>query len=63
MERENQLQVFSLRNGRLSAAPLFVKTTLLEPAKVRPGQVAGPIHVSRDGRFVYGKPLGWYGGF
>lgn len=53
MERENELQVFGLRDGKLSPAPLFTKTTLAEPANVHPAQVVGPIHVSRDGRFVY----------
>jgi DNA-binding beta-propeller fold protein YncE len=53
MERENQLQVFGLKNGQLSSTPLFVKTTLEDPSNVRPGQVVGPIHVSRDGQFVY----------
>lgn len=54
MERENQLQTFTIGAGdRVSPTPAFVKTTLAEPGKVRPGQVAGAIHVSRDGRFVY----------
>ncbi len=53
MERENQLQVFSLKDGVLSSAPIFVRTTLADPSNVRPGQVVGPIHFSRDGRFVY----------
>lgn len=53
MERQNQLQVFGLRNGRLTETPLFIKTTLSEPSNVRPAQVVGPVHVSRDGKFVY----------
>ncbi|SFJ13532.1 6-phosphogluconolactonase, cycloisomerase 2 family [Bosea sp. OK403] len=54
MERENQLQTFVIGAGdRLSTVPAFVKTTLAEPGKVRPGQAAGAIHVSRDGRFLY----------
>lgn len=53
MERENQLQVFGLQDGKLTAAPLYVKTTITDPSNVRPGQVVGPIHVSRDGKFVY----------
>lgn len=54
MERENQLQMFTLgAEDRIGPAPAFVKTTLAEPGKVRPGQVVGAIHVSRDGRFVY----------
>lgn len=54
MERENQLQAFTIGpEDRISAVPAFIKTTLAEPGKVRPGQVAGAIHVSRDGRFLY----------
>ena len=53
MERENQLQVFGLQNGKLTEAPLYIKTTLSEPSNVRPAQVVGPVHVSRDGKFVY----------
>jgi 6-phosphogluconolactonase (cycloisomerase 2 family) len=53
MERENQLQVFRLEDGKLSGTPVYIRTTLREPGNVRPGQVVGPVHVSRDGNFVY----------
>jgi 6-phosphogluconolactonase len=53
MERENQLQVFDLKDGHLAPTPRFVKTTLADAAKLHPQQIVGPIHVSRDGRFVY----------
>ena len=53
MERENQLQVFGLQEGRLSLQPLFARTTLRNPTDVYPSQVVGPIHFSRDGEFVY----------
>lgn len=53
MERENQLQVFDLQDGRLSLQPMFTRTTLRKPANVHPSQVVGPIHFSRDGKFVY----------
>ena len=53
MERENQLQVFSLKNGILSSTPIFVRTTLADPSNARPAQVVGPIHFPQDGRFVY----------
>jgi 6-phosphogluconolactonase len=53
MERENQLQVFDLKDGHLAPTPRFVKTTLADAAKLHPQQIVGPIHLSRDGRFVY----------
>jgi 6-phosphogluconolactonase len=53
MERENQLQVFGLQDGRLTLQSLFAKTTLLDPANVHTSQVVGPIHFSHDGKFVY----------
>jgi 6-phosphogluconolactonase len=53
LERENALYTFGLKDGMLTADPLFKTTTLAEPGNVRPGQAAGPIHVSADGRFVY----------
>ncbi len=54
MERENQLHCFTIdADDRLSPEPIFAKTTLANPGKVQPGQAAGAIHVSADGRFLY----------
>jgi 6-phosphogluconolactonase (cycloisomerase 2 family) len=53
LERQNELAVFRIADGSLSAAPLFTKTTLAEPGKVRPGQTTSSIHVHPSGRFVY----------
>ncbi len=53
MERENLLQMFDLNGGRLATEPRFVKTTLEKPHDTHPQQIVGPIHMSRDGRFVY----------
>jgi 6-phosphogluconolactonase len=53
MERENQLQMFDLKAGRLAPQARFIKTTLASPNDVHPQQLAGPIHVSRNGRLVY----------
>jgi 6-phosphogluconolactonase (cycloisomerase 2 family) len=54
LERQNQLQVYKkLNDGTLSAAPLFTKDSLADPAHVRPGQAAGTVHVHPNGRFVY----------
>ena len=54
LERQNQLQVYKkLDEGTLSAAPLFTKNSLADPAHFRPGQAAGTVHVHPNGRFVY----------
>jgi 6-phosphogluconolactonase len=54
IERQNKLYAYKLQpDGGLSRDPIFIKDTLAEPAKVRPVQGAGPIHVHPDGRFVY----------
>ncbi|HEX3875814.1 MAG TPA: beta-propeller fold lactonase family protein [Bryobacteraceae bacterium] len=53
MERENQLQVFGLRDGSLTEKALFSMSTLRDPGNVQGAQIAGPIHFRRDGKFVY----------
>ncbi len=53
IERQNQLQLWRLHGDRPEAAPAFVATTLAEPGNLRPEQMAGPIHVHPNGRFVY----------
>jgi 6-phosphogluconolactonase (cycloisomerase 2 family) len=54
VERQSQLHVYKLEpDGGLSRDPLFVKTSLAEPDKVRARQAAGAIHVHPNGRFVY----------
>jgi 6-phosphogluconolactonase (cycloisomerase 2 family) len=54
VERQNRLAVYALqRDGSLGRDPLYVKDTLLEPARAKPGQQAGAIHVHPNGRFVY----------
>jgi len=52
IERQNELHVYRLE-GDGALAPLFVKSTMADPASVKPAQGAGPIHVHPDGRFVY----------
>lgn len=53
VERQNQLQMFAIDNGRVAPAAAFTTSTLA--ASTGPGrqQLAGAIHVSADGRFVY----------
>jgi 6-phosphogluconolactonase len=56
LERQNSLCVYGLNaDGTLSAEPLFLKSTLLDPdGKAKHfGQTAGPIHVHPSGLFVY----------
>jgi 6-phosphogluconolactonase (cycloisomerase 2 family) len=54
IERQNKLYTYKLQgDGGLGHDPMFVKDTLGDPAKVRPAQGAGPIHVHPNGRFVY----------
>ncbi len=54
LERQNQIHVYRrMADGTLSAKPLFVKDTLIEPGKARAGQAAASIHVHPGGRFVY----------
>ncbi len=53
LERQNRLDMFAIDGDRLSAEPLFSKSTLAEPGNIRGRQVAGTIHVHPNGRFVY----------
>lgn len=53
LERGNKLQMYKIYNDRLSEGPLYSKEVLADPGTVRPGQVAGAIHVHPNGRFVY----------
>jgi 6-phosphogluconolactonase len=53
VERQNQLQMYRIRGDDLEQAPAFVVTTLNEPGNLRPEQMAGPIHIHPNGRFVY----------
>jgi len=53
LERQNRLDMFAIKGGRLSPEPLFTKGTLAEPGNIRGRQAAGTIHVHPNGRFVY----------
>ena len=53
IERQNKLYVYALDDATgLARDPLFVKDTLSNP-KTPASQGAGPIHVDRNGKFVY----------
>lgn len=54
LERQNQIHVYGrVADGSLTISPLFVRDTLMEPAKGRAGQAVASIHVHPSGRFVY----------
>jgi 6-phosphogluconolactonase len=52
LERQNQLDMFELKDGALSAAPRFRKDALADPG-TRHRQVVGTVHVHPNGRTVY----------
>jgi 6-phosphogluconolactonase len=52
LERQNQLDMFELKDGALSAAPRFRKDALADP-RTRHRQLVGTVHVHPDGRTVY----------
>jgi 6-phosphogluconolactonase (cycloisomerase 2 family) len=53
LERQNQLDMFAITDGGLSAVPTFRKDTLAEHGNIRGRQAAGTVHVHPNGRFVY----------
>jgi 6-phosphogluconolactonase len=52
LERQNEIAFFDMAHGAVEG-PKFRRTTLANPALVRPRQLAGAIHVHPEGRFVY----------
>ncbi len=54
LERQNQLHVYARKaDGTLSPQPLFVKSTLQDPAKNTAGQTSASLHFDPQGRFLY----------
>ena len=54
LERQSRLYTYHLNgDGTLGADPVFMKSSLADPANVHPGQAAGTVHVHPNGRFVY----------
>lgn len=53
LERQNRLDVFHFDGERLSGAPLFSRSTLGQPERVRPRQLPSAIHVHPNGSVVY----------
>jgi len=53
LERQNRLAMFRLTQGKLETKPAYDVDTLQNRRDVAPQQVAGPIHVHPNGRFVY----------
>jgi 6-phosphogluconolactonase (cycloisomerase 2 family) len=53
LERQNKMLVYErMKDGSLGKQ-LYAKDTLSEPGNVRPGQIAGTVHVHPNGKFVY----------
>ncbi len=52
LERQNQLDMFELNNGALSATPRFRKDALADP-RTGHRQLVGTVHVHPNGRTVY----------
>jgi 6-phosphogluconolactonase len=54
VERQSELIVFRMTpDGALAPEPLFIKSTLADPAHKFRIQGAGPIHIHPNGRFLY----------
>jgi len=53
LERQNRLAMYRLTQGKLETKPAYDVDTLQNRRDVAPQQVAGPIHVHPNGRFVY----------
>jgi 6-phosphogluconolactonase (cycloisomerase 2 family) len=51
IERQNQIAFFEL--GKTVVGPLWRKTTLAHPERLKPRQLVGAIHVHPNGKFVY----------
>ena len=51
IERQNQIAFFEL--GKTVVGPLWRKTTLDHPERLKPRQLVGAIHVHPNGKFVY----------
>jgi len=51
IERQNQIAFFEL--GKTVVGPLWRKTTLAKPERLKPRQLVGAIHVHPNGKFVY----------
>ena len=55
LERENQLRVYKLDGDSVKPEPIFNKDTLVDPAHVRPRQLAGTVHVHRTASLYTGS--------
>jgi 6-phosphogluconolactonase len=53
MERQDELLMYRMQDDRLEPEAAYKRTTLARPVKVKKRQLAGPIHVHPNGRFVY----------
>jgi 6-phosphogluconolactonase len=54
LERQNRLELFTMKGDELSAEPVYSKDLLERPQERRPRQLGGTVHVHPNGRCVYG---------
>ena len=52
-ERMNRIYMFRFADDLLESEAAYTRNTLAEPEHLRPRQLAGPIHLHPNGRFVY----------
>ena len=53
LERQDKLYMYRMQGNGLESAAAYIRETLMDPANVRPRQLAGTIHVHPNGRCVY----------
>ena len=53
LERQDKLYVYRMQGDNLEHEAAFTCDTLMDPANVKPRQLAGTIHVHPNGHFVY----------
>jgi 6-phosphogluconolactonase (cycloisomerase 2 family) len=54
LERQNQIHVYARHaDGTLSSQPVFVRSTLRNPAQDSPGQTSASLHFDPQGQFLY----------
>ncbi len=53
LERQSKLQLYTMKDGSLSATPVFTKDSLVDPSRKFLRQNAGTVHVHPNGKFIY----------
>ncbi len=53
LERQDKLYMYRMQGDSIESEAAYKRDTLMDPANVKPRQLAGTIHVHPNGRFVY----------